>query len=58
MNSCSYEEDRLKVNVDHIKVDLNIDRMEQDLFDSSKPPKEKHQYLIPQFLKKASIHFY
>ena len=46
MNSCSYEEDRLKVNVDHIKVDLKIDRMEKDIFENSKTSKAKHQYLL------------
>ena len=51
MNSCSYEEDRLKVNVEHIKVDLNIDRMEKDLFENHKNPINKHQYLIKKYDK-------
>lgn len=51
MNSCSYEEDRLKVNVDHIKVDLKIDRMEKDLFENSKNAKSKHQFLLKKYDK-------
>lgn len=49
ITSCSDEEDRLKIDVDHIKIDLNIDRMEQDLFDNSKTPEEKHQFLIKKY---------
>ena len=51
MNGCSYDEDRLKVNVDHIKVDLKIDRMEKDLFENHKNPIDKHQYLIKKYDK-------
>ncbi len=49
MTSCSEEPNRLIVDVEHIKVDINIDRMEQDLFDNSKNKEKKHQFLLTKY---------
>ena len=50
-NACTSIEDQLKVDLDHIKVDLKIDRMEEELFKKSKSSKEKHQYLLNKYDK-------
>jgi len=51
MVSCNDEPDSLKIDVDHIKVDLDIDRMEQDIFDNSRNSEEKHQFLLKKYDK-------
>lgn len=50
--SCNSEENKFKISeeeLNKIQVDLVIERMEKDVFDSSKNPEEKHQFLLSKY---------
>ena len=48
-SSCDSHTDHLNIDVSKIQIDLTFDRMEQDLFDTTKDPKLKHQELLSKY---------
>ncbi len=49
LSSCNPSSDNLNIDISNIQVDLTFDRMEKDIFDTTKDPKLKHQQLLSKY---------